>query len=128
MVEAQKRGGLCCVSRKRHLQARTTYLPEYNPNQPFNYIIYEDASNLYAWALVQMLPYNELKFEENRSVKYILRAHDDPSKGYDLELCIVFPRQLHDKFMEYPPSHESISPDAKFSMSSKETSQNIMQS
>ena len=49
--EAQTRGNLCFVCGKRHVKANDNYLSECDPNHPPNYILCEDAHNLYAWAL-----------------------------------------------------------------------------
>ena len=44
MSEQKKRGGLCFVGSSRHTTANNHYMPDYDPNQPDNYIMYWDAS------------------------------------------------------------------------------------
>ncbi|MFM7980140.1 MAG: hypothetical protein ACKPKO_12570 [Candidatus Fonsibacter sp.] len=48
MMENMKRGGLCFVGSQRYVKANNKYLPDYNPSVESNYILYEDAHNLYA--------------------------------------------------------------------------------
>ena len=56
MAEKEKRGGLCFVGSKRYVKSNSIYLPEYDPSKPSNYILYADANNMYAWAMMQLLP------------------------------------------------------------------------
>ena len=59
MIEKQQIGGLCFEGSERSVKANNPYLPDYNPDQDPKYIIYEDANNLYAWPLLQSLPYKK---------------------------------------------------------------------
>ena len=72
MIERSKRGGLCYVSPKRYVKANNHYLPDYADSQEENYIIYEDANSLYAWAMMQALPYKDLKFDTTSSFESYL--------------------------------------------------------
>lgn len=43
-------------------------MKNYNSNDKSKYhLLYMDANNLYGWAIVQKLPYYELRFEMNKS-------------------------------------------------------------
>ena len=57
MPEKEQRGGLCFVGSKRYSKRNNKYLAGYDPNQPSNFSLYEDTNNLYAWAMMQLLPY-----------------------------------------------------------------------
>ena len=51
MIEHMNRGGLCFVGSKRYVKANSKYMPDYNQNEESNYIIYEDAVNLYGFSM-----------------------------------------------------------------------------
>jgi len=110
MIERQKRGGLCFVGSKRYVKANNKYLPDYNPEEDSNYLMYWDANNLYGWAMSQSLPLDNLRFEEGTSLNKILKTPDDSPKGYIVEVDLEFPQHLHDKFKEFPPAPESLTP------------------
>ena len=57
MYEHMKRGGLCLVGSKRHVNANNKYLENYDDTQDSTYIMYWDANNLYGFAMCQYLPY-----------------------------------------------------------------------
>lgn len=111
LIERMKRGGLCYVGSKRHVKANNKYLENYNPEQDSNYIMYWDANNLYGWAMSQYLPYADLKFDNNITLDQILETEDDNEIGYIVELDLSFPEELHDKFKEFPPCPENITPN-----------------
>ena len=64
MIEKSKRGGLTFVGAKRYPKANNKHMGElnYGKKQPSTYIAYVDANNLYGWAMVQPLPYKDIKF------------------------------------------------------------------
>ena len=64
MPEKEQRGGLCFVGSKRYSKRNNKYLAGYDPNQPSNFSLYEDTNNLYAWAMMQLLPYEDLTFNK----------------------------------------------------------------
>uniref|UniRef100_A0A914DTK1 DNA-directed DNA polymerase n=1 Tax=Acrobeloides nanus TaxID=290746 RepID=A0A914DTK1_9BILA len=63
-IEKGIRGGMVNAV-KRYAKANNKYMKEYNPNEISKYLMYLDANNLYGWAMIQKLPYDELKFKEN---------------------------------------------------------------
>ncbi|MFM7989219.1 MAG: hypothetical protein ACKPKO_58885, partial [Candidatus Fonsibacter sp.] len=101
---------LCFVGSKRYVKANNKYLPDYNPEEDSNYLMYWDANNLYGWAMRQSLPLDNLRFEEGTSLNKILKTPDDSPKCYIVEVDLEFPQHLHDKFKEFPPAPESITP------------------
>ncbi len=65
MMEKSKRGGLTFVSAKRYAKANNKHMGEnYDSKKESSYIAYVDANNLYGWAMVQPLPYKDIKIEE----------------------------------------------------------------
>ena len=66
MIEKIKRSGQYFVGSKRYVKANNQHMPDYDPNKPSNYNIYENANDLYGWSMSEDLPHKDLKF------KYIL--------------------------------------------------------
>ncbi len=65
MIEKSKRGGLTFVGAKRYGRANNKHMDDdYDSKKESFYITYVDANNLYGWAMVQPLPYKDIKFEE----------------------------------------------------------------
>ena len=42
---------------KDNVKANNHYLPDFDPNTDEHYLTYLDANNLYAWSMLQYLPY-----------------------------------------------------------------------
>ena len=58
MMEKMQRGRLCFVGSQRYVQANNKHMGKYyDPNKESNYIIYEDANNLYGCSMSEYLPY-----------------------------------------------------------------------
>ena len=111
MIEKMKRGGLCFVGSKRHVKANNKYLEDYDPEQESNYLMYWDANALYAWAMSEYLPYENLKFRDDITLEDILNTSDKSDEGYIIECDLSFPEEIHDKLKEYPPCPENLTPD-----------------
>ncbi len=63
-MEQSKRGGLTVVGAKRYAKANSKHMGENYDHKKISYIAYVDANNLYGWAMVQPLPYKDIKFAE----------------------------------------------------------------
>ena len=113
MIERSKRGGLCFVGSKRYVKANNKHVDDYDPNQESNYLMYWDANNLYGWAMSQYLPDSNLRFIDI-SLEEILQTPDDNDTGYTIECDLSFPKELHDKFKEFPPCPENITPNLEW--------------
>ena len=61
MIERSKQRGLCYVPSKRYVKTNNYYLPDFNNSQDGKSFKNEDANNLYAWAMMQALPYKDLR-------------------------------------------------------------------
>ena len=99
MIEKVKRGGLCFVGSKRYSKANIYYLPDYAPEEEEHYFMYLDANNLYGWAMMQTLPYKDLKVRSVLSLRDNSDTPDECLVGYVLE--VDCPVALHEKFREY---------------------------
>ena len=107
MIERGIRGGVSTITH-RHAEANNPYLPEtYEKNRPTNYIPYLDANNLYGWAMSQPLPTGGFKWISNENFD-VRDVSDESSKGYILEVDLMYPDKLHDFHNDYPLAPESI--------------------
>ena len=59
-IEKGMRGGISYIAH-RHAKANNKYLPDYNPELEDSYLIYQDANNLYGWAMCKRLPTGNFK-------------------------------------------------------------------
>ena len=65
MIENMQCGGLCFVGSNRYVKANNQHIPDYDKNKPSNYIIDDDADNLYCCSMSEVLPYEQPKFDNN---------------------------------------------------------------
>ena len=64
MVEDGIRGGICQAIH-RYVKANNKYMNNYDQNIESLYLMYLDANNLYAWAMILKLSMNGFKWVEN---------------------------------------------------------------
>ena len=55
--------------------------------------------------------HKDLKLKNSMDLKDILETPDDNDTGYLLEVDLHVPVKLHDKFQEFPPAPETLTPD-----------------
>ena len=70
MFESGIRGGYSSVLGKRYVKANNKFVEDYDPNKPENYLLYLDANNLYGWAMSQLLPTGDFKWEDPNSYNW----------------------------------------------------------
>ena len=105
MVEKGLRGGMCQVS-KRRAEANNKYMNDmYDENKPSSYINYLDANNLYGLAMCQKLPYKDIKFVNDFKEENI-NSWSDSNVGFILDVDLEYPKELHDKHVDYPMAPE----------------------
>ena len=85
------RGGIS-VCNKKHVIADNKYIDENTKNN--KYLMYLDANNLYGVSMVQSLPYKNFKWSNDLTLDKIQTGI------YELDLEI--PKELHNKFKDYP--------------------------
>ena len=103
MIENGIRGGLSVVVHK-YAKANNEYLADYNPDNNTSHCVYLDANNLYGWAMSQMMPFRGMRWlscDEVQTLNY-LDVSDDSTKGYILEVDILYPTELHDEHSDLP--------------------------
>ena len=103
-----RRGGLAFAGSKRHEFANNKYIPNYDPYETSNCIVYWDANNLYGSAMSEYLPYKDLRFDRSVAFQDKLKTADDNDIGYIVEVDLHFPIKLHDRLKEphQPVKHQ----------------------
>ena len=115
MFERSKRGGLTFVGSKRYVKANNKEMGKfYDKTKESSYITYVDANNLYGQAMCQPLPYKDIKFDNDITLETILKTPDDSEIGYMVEVDLEFPKELHNKFKQYPPCPEPLKPKVEW--------------
>ena len=85
------RGGIS-VCNKKHVIADNKYIDKNTKNN--KYLMYLDANNLYGVSMVQSLPYKNFKWSNDLTL--------DKIQTGIYEVDIKIPKNLHDKFKDYP--------------------------
>ncbi len=132
MIEKSKSGGLTFVGAKRYAKANNKHMGDsYDPKQESSYIAYVDANNLYGWAMVESLPYKDIKFVpcptsdtinpptletiwSETFLTTILQTHDDAETGYFAEVDLEFPPEIHELLKQFPRCPETLQPDPEW--------------
>ena len=110
IFERSKRGGLTFVGSKRYAKANNKHIAGYDPNTKSAYLLYLDANNLYGWAMVQALPYKNIKLSNDTKLEDILNTTDEAETGYMVEIDLSFKQEIHEKLKQMPPCPESLIP------------------
>ena len=102
MIEKGIRGGVSMIS-THYGKANNKYMSKsFNEKEPFKYIQYLDANNLYGWAMSKPLPTHGFKWMKV-----------DELETWELHSCILevdleYPKSLHDLHNDYPLAPEQI--------------------
>ena len=80
-------------------------------NKSSTYIKYKDGNNLFGCSMSEFLTHEQLQFNSNIKLGDKLNAPDENETGYIVEVDLQFPVQVHDKFKEFPPAPETVTPD-----------------
>ena len=112
-VEKGLRGGICQVShraaRANNPRAEATGGSKYDPAKPTSWLMYLDANNLYGWAMSKPLPTGGFAWVPPteslaRDIELLQARSEDDARGAYYEVDLEYPRELHDKFSDYPPA------------------------
>ena len=66
------------------------------------HILYVDANNLYGWAMIQYLPYDDINFTDDVTLDTILSTPDDADVGYFVECDMTYPDSIKKKSCYFP--------------------------
>ena len=108
-VEEGIRGGISMNS-NRYGKANNLYVPDFDSTQDKNYIMYLDANNLYGWAMSQPLPTHGFFWLTEHEIEElnVMSIPDDGEEGYNLEVDLEYPKELHDLHSDYPLAPETM--------------------
>ncbi|PFX11926.1 hypothetical protein AWC38_SpisGene24193 [Stylophora pistillata] len=106
------RGGISMITH-RNAQANNKYPPDYDASQPYSYIMYYDANNLYGWAMSQLLPVTDFKWVPQMEFPDVMQVADDASEGKFVEdegeTCFVAEELLKTVLKRIKPIHTGFS-------------------
>ena len=102
LLENHIRGGIGSAMGDRYVKS--------NENKK---ILYDDANNLYGWAMSEALPYDEIKFDNIVKLENIFNTPDDNDIGYFLEVDLKYPDKIIEKTKHFPvaPENKIVNPD-----------------
>ena len=101
-VERGMQGGTSMVS-KRYTKANNPYVPGYDPSKPTTYIQYEDANNLYGWAMSKPLPKRGFKWKcVMPTEEEILAKKENAKDAWILEVDLGYMKELQKEHNSYP--------------------------
>ena len=104
MFEEGTRGGMCQAS-YRYAKANNKYMKNYDKNKESSFLIYDDANNLYGWAMCKKLPVGDFKWVDDLSIfteDFIKNYDEDSDRGYNLEVHVEYPKNLHKLHSDLP--------------------------
>ena len=123
LFEGGLRGGITHISKR------------YSKSSPKNnqYIVYDDANNLYGWAMSQKLPTANFKWFEqyqnngNQEFNKLYQQFKNNHQGSVWMVDLDYPEYLHEQHSDYPLAPEKITPfkeDLNLNFSKYEKSSN----
>ena len=102
MVEKGIRGGHALLM---YAKGNNKYIKNYNKDEEESFLQYNDANNLYGFAMSEPLPFDCFEWMEDLSKidKDFLKNYDENSdKGFILEVDVEYPKNLHDLHSDLP--------------------------
>ena len=104
MFEKGTRSGMCHAT-YRYAKANNKYRNNYNKNKESSFLVYDDANNLYAFAICKKLPVGDFKWVDDLSIfteDFIKNYDEDSDQGYIFEVDVEYPRNLHKLHSDLP--------------------------
>ena len=98
-IEKGLRGGISYIAH-RYAKANNKYLENYNPELDDSYLTYQDANNLYGWAMCKRLPTGNFKWI-NPEIVNLGSCNENSDKGIILEVDLEYPKELHQLHNDY---------------------------
>ena len=96
MFEEGTRGGMCQAT-YRYAKANNKYMKNYDKNKESSFLIYDDANNLYGFAMCKKLPVSDFKWVDDLSIfteDFIKNYDENSDKGYILEVDVKYPEKI----------------------------------
>ena len=106
-IEKGLRGGISSIT-KRHCEANSKHMKNYDPIKPSKYKSYLDINNLDGWAMSDYLPYGEFQWLKNLDDFDANLISENSPIGYILEVDLKYPDELHKLHNDYPLAKEKL--------------------
>ena len=104
MFEEGIRGGMCKAI-YRYAKASNKYMKNYDENKESSFLIYDDANNLYGFAMCKKLPVDDFKWVDDLSIfteDFIKNYDEEDDTGYLFVVDVEYPRNLQSYIVIYP--------------------------
>ena len=104
MIEEGTRGGMCQAT-YRYAKANNKYMKNYDKNKESSFLIYDDANNLYGFAMCKKLPVSDFKWVDDLSIftEDFIKNYDEESDiGYLFVVDVEYPKNLHKLHSDLP--------------------------
>ena len=90
MIEKGIRGGMCHAI-YRYAEANNKFMKDYNKDEEESFLQYNNANNLYGWAMSQKLPVNGCFWRKEGGVKKVSKIDEDFIKTMmKMEISAIF--------------------------------------
>ena len=87
-----------CQAIYRYAKANNKYMKNYDENKESSFLIYDDANNLYGFAMCKKLPVSDFKWVDDLSIftEDFIKNYDEESDiGYLFVVDVEYPKNLH---------------------------------
>ena len=104
MVEKGIRGGICHAI-LRYAKANNKYMKDYNKDEEESFLQYNDANNLYGFAMSEPLPVDGFEWMKDLfkiDEDFIKNYDENTDKGHILKVDFEYPKNLHDLDSDLP--------------------------
>ena len=104
MFEEGIRGGICHAI-YQYSKANNKYLKNYDENKESSFLIYDDANNLYGFAMCKKIPVDDFKWVDDLSIfteDFIKNYDDEDDIGYLFVVDEEHPKNLHKLHSDLP--------------------------
>ena len=104
MVEKGISEGICHAI-LRYANTNNKYMKDYNKDKEESFLQYNDANNLYEYAMSEPLPvdgFERMKDLSKIDEDFIKNYDENSDKGYILEVDVEYPKNLHDLHNDLP--------------------------
>ena len=104
MFEEGTRGGMCQAT-YRYAKANNKYMKNYDKNKESSFLIYDDANNLYGFAMCKKLPVSDFKWVDDLSIfteDFIKNYDEEDDTGYLFVVDVEYPKNLDKLHSDLP--------------------------
>ena len=94
-----------CQATYQYAKANNKYMKNYDKNKESTFLVYDDANNLYGWSMCKKLLVDDFKWVDDLSIfteDFIKNYDEDSDIGYNLEVDVEYPRNLHQLHNDLP--------------------------